>query len=95
MTKKATKAECEHMSRVAELGCVACYLISDLWGKPAEIHHVRKHTERRNHMRVLPLCEPGHHRTGPESRHGNPKEFKKQFGTDEDLLAIVNQELTE
>lgn len=35
------KAEREHLNKVAELGCVACYVQAGVWGTPGEIHHLR------------------------------------------------------
>ena len=54
-----------------------------------EIHHVKRHGKNDN-SKVYGLCPP-HHRptagiTGIPSRHGNPKEFAAEFGTDEELF---------
>ena len=98
MSKPATKAECEHMDRVAAFGCVACFVQFGTWGTPAEFHHVRKYTERRNHLKGYGLCEPGHHRNSTKekySRHGDPAYFIETYGTDEQLLEIVTEKLNQ
>lgn len=62
--KRATKAERNHMERVAERGCIIC-------AAPCEIHHITKGEGgriTRTHSRVVGLC-PAHHRTGPDSVH--------------------------
>jgi len=41
--------EKHYLKEVAELGCIVC-------GALAEIHHVRKHGEKRKHSQVIPLC---------------------------------------
>ena len=81
------KTEREYLEKVQELGCIACIKLG-YYDTPAEIHHVRKFGEKRNHFRVIPLC-PHHHRTSKESHHLNPKWFKETFGTQEDLLKEV------
>lgn len=83
---KPTKAESEHMARVAALGCCIC-------GDPAEVHHVRtKANRKRDNMRVIPLC-PEHHRTGGKgvAVHAGKKSWKTAFGlADEDVLHLVS-----
>ena len=86
-----TKAEKQHMSRVAELGCAVCRRMGYA-GTPAELHHKRAGTgagRRSSHMEVIPLC-PEHHR-GNTGIHGlGTKGFPKYWGYDEDdLLADV------
>lgn len=77
------------MSKVAALGCIACHKIgySDT---PAEIHHIRQGTERRNHFKVIPLC-PYHHRQGKNAIHQSKASFEADFGTEQELLAQVNE----
>ena len=93
MPKKPTKAEREHMNRVAELGCVACARRYFIYS-PAEIHHVRHHGKR-CHFRVLPLCFNHHSAQSPISTavHKNLAQFEKEFGTEKELLKVIEQEL--
>ena len=78
------KTEREYLEKVQELGCIACIKLG-YYDTPAEIHHVRKFGEKRNHFRVIPLC-PHHHRTSKESYHLNPLWFSDKFGTQQELL---------
>lgn len=88
----ATKAEKEHMARVAALGCLCC--LADGYGQtPAHltgIHHVRRNTERRNNSRVLPLCG-AHHQTGGHgvAVHAGEETWEARYGSQEDLLVEV------
>jgi len=91
-----TKAEKAHLSRVAALGCVACYL-QGTPGTPAEIHHPRAGRgkgQRASHMDGIPLC-PMHHRgtvhPAIPSIHLAKRAFIKRFGTEEELLQLVQQ----
>ena len=83
-----TKAEREHLNRVAELGCIICH-------QPAEIHHLRTGMgigQRNDHFNVLPLC-PTHHRTGGYGTaiHQGRKAFEQNFGSELDLLTRVEK----
>ena len=81
---KMKKREREHLQKVQDLGCIVCIRLG-YYGTPAEIHHVRRFGEKRDHMKVIPLC-PHHHRNSLESYHLNPKWFTGTFGTQEELL---------
>lgn len=81
-----TKAEKEHLNRVAELGCIICH-------QPAEIHHLRTGmgmAQRNSNFNVIPLC-PLHHRTGGYGTafHAGKKAFEQNFGSEEELLKRV------
>jgi hypothetical protein len=92
--KTPTKAEKAHMSKVASLGCQACLKIG-YEDTPCEIHHLREGAgagQRSSHYRVIGLC-PSHHRTGPDSFHGNREIFISQFGTELDLFELVNNQV--
>ena len=90
--RQRTKAEREHMDRVAKLGCVVC------GAKPVELHHLRTRSDGQNvgmgvrgdHMRVVSLCAV-HHRTGGfgVAIHGGAREFAKNFGEDSHMLELV------
>lgn len=85
--KSPTAAQRRHWGRVFEVGCMAC-LFDGRFSFP-EIHHVKDYGNN-DHSRVFGLC-PIHHRptagvTGVVNRHGNPKEFEKLYGTDNELF---------
>jgi len=91
-----TKAEKAHLSRVAALGCVACF-IQGTPGTPAEIHHPRAGRgkgQRASHMDDIPLCPPHHrgtHHPAVPSIHLAKLAFIERFGTEEKLLQLVQQ----
>lgn len=97
MAKKSkTKAEREHLGRVAALGCIACEVIG-YEGTLAECHHITSTSGlggRATHYETIPLC-PIHHRLGNtgEAVHAGVKSWEEKFGTQKELLAIVNQRL--
>ena len=81
MSKKAaTKAEREHMGRVASMGCAICKM-------PAEVHHLPTQGGQKDNMRVIPLC-PLHHRHGQAgiAIHSGRESFEKAFDTTEEKL---------
>lgn len=90
--KQATKAEKEHMSRVADLGCIIHNC-----GGPATIHHCGTGAGgRRDHMKVLPLCHYHHQGDeGIDAKHnGSPQSkraWQRKYGTEEELLAEVDR----
>lgn len=85
-----TKDEKQHLSRVAELGCIVCKRLG-YHGTPAEIHHLRagQGWGRSSNYHAIPLC-PEHHR-GKTGVHGlGTKEFPKHYGfTEQELLEEV------
>ncbi|WPH64070.1 Ref family recombination enhancement nuclease [Vibrio phage vB_VpP_1] len=87
-----TKAEKEHMEKVAALGCIACQKIG-FYGTPAEVHHIRKGQGRMraSNFKVIPLC-PWHHRIGGygEAFHAGAKIWQEKFGDELDLLEEIN-----
>ena len=91
--KRPNLAERKWMQQVADYGCVACEI--DGLTRPAEIHHIRKHTGmglRPSHSDTIPLCY-SHHRTGKISVHLGKKEFEKRYGTEQEILKKVNREI--
>ena len=83
-----TKAEKEHLNRVAELGCIICH-------QPAEIHHPRFLAgmgQKSSNYKVIPLC-PTHHRNGGYGTafHAGKKAFEQNFGTEQQLLTRVEK----
>jgi hypothetical protein len=94
---KATKA---HMSRVAELGCIAC-LIAGTPGTPPELHHPRTNAgagQRAPDNDVIPLCH-AHHRGTQHPRvpsiHLDRLNFIETFGSESELLERVRKQLAE
>jgi len=88
--KGKTKEEKEHLSAVAELGCLICQM-------PAEVHHIlegRGGGKRDNHFDVIPLC-PKHHRTGGwgVAIHAGKKTWQAKYGSERALLDEVNRRL--
>lgn len=78
-----TKAEKEHLNKIASLGCIICRM-------PCEIHHLRHGMgmgQRNSHFNAIGLC-PNHHRTGGYgvAFHAGKKAFEKKFGTEIELL---------
>tara|TARA_R110002012_G_scaffold239868_1_gene413939 strand:- start:170 stop:421 length:252 start_codon:yes stop_codon:yes gene_type:complete len=80
------------MDSVSQLGCIVCRL-QGFYGVPAEIHHIEGKTKLDTHFKVLPLCFE-HHRMGsdkePISRHPYKKRFVDAYGSEEELLQVVN-----
>lgn len=91
-----TKAEKNHLSKVASLGCIACHL-QNTPGTPAEIHHPRSGVgmgKKASHYDAIPLCCAHHRGTmHPQvpSIHMAKRAFIAQFGTEQDLLQQVRQ----
>ncbi|MER0109211.1 Ref family recombination enhancement nuclease [Aeromonas dhakensis] len=92
-----TKADKQHLSDVASLGCVACRN-AGLGPSLAEIHHVRSDAgmaQRSGHTQVLPLC-PRHHRACyPTGFHAAPRSWQVEHGSEEVLLEQVAREVAE
>ncbi len=98
--KRATKAERDHMERVAALGCIVC---REHYGgaTPAGIHHLRGHPwsgggQRASHYDVIPLCGR-HHQTGGYgvAYHAGAQAWEERFGTQGELLARVQELLAQ
>lgn len=91
----ATKAEKEHMSRVAALSCVVCRNLG-LGESPAEVHHIGNGAmgKRASNYETIPLCH-AHHRTGGYgvAVHAGRKEFERNFGTEKELLDQTRRDL--
>ena len=86
--KRATKAEREHMGRVAALNCLICRM-------PAQVHHVRGHAfGSKDNFRVIPLCDR-HHNGGEfgECVHNGTRTFEVKYMTQAEMLKMVNKEL--
>lgn len=90
--RNPTAKEKRHMEKVSQIGCIVCWNMGFM-GVPAEIHHINGKTKADAHYEVLPLCYE-HHRGGndiePISRHPYKKRFTEAYGTEEELLDMVN-----
>lgn len=89
-----TKAEKQHLNKVADLGCLVCRNMGR-FGVPAEIHHIRSGqgmSQRASHYETLPLC-PEHHRLGSYGKafHAGRKAWEANFGQERELLEQVNK----
>ncbi len=96
MSDSQTQVEANHVSRVAQLGCLVCRRL--LWGvTPAEIHHVAEGSGLRSWFSVAPLCRE-HHR-GESGLHGKWGvdgfciAYKVPGLTEYGLLVWVNEDL--
>lgn len=89
------KAEKAHVEAVVSIGCIACYIDSGMLETPAEVHHVRSGqgmAQRSSWRRILPLCSD-HHRNGMNGKtaiHRGIKTFTAKYGTEQDLLNLVD-----
>lgn len=78
-----TKAQAQHLSRLAEQPCVLCGT------KPVEIHHIlegRIKGRKSGHWTAIPLC-PDCHRGSHNGIHGNQAMLKVNKTTELELLA--------
>jgi hypothetical protein len=87
-----TAAEKAWMDRAQAHGCVVCLLQTGT-RMPAEIHHIKAGDRRMGHLFTLPLCT-AHHRGGERegafiSRHPWKARFEQAYGTELELLAIL------
>ena len=91
--RNPTANESRHMDKVSQLGCIVCYKKGFRF-VPAEIHHTEGKTKEDSHFKVLPLCYE-HHRGGrgeePISRHPWKRRFEKEYGTEKELLELVEE----
>jgi len=57
----------------------------------ANAHHLLSGGKRISHAHTIPLCDL--HHTGVEGIHTRKKWFREQFGTDDELLEITNDQV--
>ena len=90
-----TKAESQHMGRVAELGCFLCRHLG--YGPtPAQVHHLREGrgmAQRGSHWLTVPLCERHHSNASPDGIHGQRKAWKLAQLDEIDALADTIERL--
>jgi hypothetical protein len=103
MRKPPTKAESEHMARVASLGCIVTRMNYGAYAD-ADVHHMTSGGRRLGHFCTIPLT-PWYHRAAPNigmtpehmrSVYGpslaeSRREFEQWFGTELELLEEVNK----
>jgi len=103
MAKKRppNKEESERMGRLIALGCFVGQNFNLLdehkCGGRLEIHHIRRMGAKTDHKRSFCLCTH-HHQVQTPLPHGyavhkSTKLFEKKFGTQEEILEIVEQQL--
>lgn len=90
-----TAQEREWMDWIAAQGCICCRL-DGLPPRPTAVHHILRGGLRMGHMYTLPLCQPGHHMDGAQfgivSRHPWKHRFEEKYGTELELLSILQIE---
>jgi hypothetical protein len=89
--KSPTKAERDHLARVAALGCIACLNLG-YTGTPAEIHHITKGAgmgQKASHFETIPLCFHHHSAQGQDGFHKYPETWQLKHGRELDLLEQV------
>ncbi len=88
--KVATKAEREHMSKVASLGCWVCQ-------RPANVHHIRPIGlgigRRSSHYDTIPLCYD--HHQGQFSIHNCKQQFEDMYGKETNILQSVKKRVAD
>ena len=86
-----TTEEARWMAAIVQYGCIACAL--DGRSQPAAVHHILRGGRRMGHLFTLPLCDPGHHQNGQPlgmvSRHPWKARFERIYGSEMDLLAMM------
>ena len=93
-----TKAEKDHYSKLARLGCILCRQLSvrEIDDSPVEIHHIRRFGGKRSLAPAIGLCDH-HHRLGDNAVHQlGKKAFARYWSySEEDLLEKTNDLLQE
>lgn len=93
-----TKRDLARFDKLQRIGCIACRQLGVY--SQADVHHILSGGRRTGHQATIPLC-PYHHRgvgcvgaaiMGPSLANGS-KPFHERFGTQAELLAMVNKML--
>lgn len=84
----------ERFDALERFGCIACWIDRGTYA-PAEIHHLKGHQwsgmgQKADDAHTIPLC-PAHHRHGEDAYHQSPREFERRYGTQQQLLDIINE----
>lgn len=93
-----TVEEAAWMASIVSLGCIAC-ILDGVPPRATAVHHILRGGRRIGHLFTLPLCDPGHHQNGAPlglvSRHPWKARFEKLYGSEMDLLVLVQQRVLE
>lgn len=103
-TKSPTIAEQKRFGKIVDYGCLACRAEKVEQRQATEAHHLLSGGKRRGHRFSIPLCS-WHHRGIPQpgwnvattreifgpSLRLESRTFHARYGTDDELLAIVNR----
>jgi hypothetical protein len=107
-TKAATVAEQARIERIIARGCLACRTALAEQAQRTEAHHLLSGGRRRGHAFTVPLC--GWHHRGEPPPGWNTKQareafgpslrlesraFHERYGSDDELLARVNELICE
>lgn len=104
-TGKPTKAQEARFRKLYELGCICC-ILEGLPRSEAMIHHLVEGMKRLGHDFTIPVC-PWHHVGQPPaglsirqaalmmgpSLELSKRKFVATYGTEHELLAMVNQRI--
>lgn len=98
--KNLTAAEKQHYAKVAALGCYVGVHFPEArkkCGGYVNIHHALIAGEQRGNDKVIPLCTNHHVQWTPlgfgYSAHNGTESFEKKYGTQEEMLEWVLDEL--
>jgi len=84
------------MNAITEFGCVVCKKNFRVH-TPAEVHHIDGKTKPGAHLNTIPLCY-NHHRGGQDdglltSRHPHKARFEQRYGSQQELLDYVREQI--
>jgi hypothetical protein len=91
------REEREWMDSLVAHGCICCILDGQ---QPREtaVHHILRGGRRMGHLYTIPLCDPGHHQGGQSlgmvSRHPWKARFEAKYGTELELLYLVQKRIS-
>ena len=91
MSTKSIKNKKIYYEKLVSLGCICCRKMG-FQDSPTEIHHINEGRigKRADFNKTIPLCV-FHHRQGKESYHYSPKKFDAKWGTQKEILTLVNK----
>jgi len=88
-----TKAEKQRFRKIADIGCILCYMQNNP-GTDCEIHHIRRAGQRKT-APTIGLC-PVHHRFDLGIHHLGRRAWESAHSTTEEtLLELTNRLLNE
>lgn len=106
-TRPILKADRVRFEQLKQMPCIACEVMDAMFPcGPTEVHHLLSGGRRIGHQATLPLGRWHHRRVpwgsasiadmrmtfGPSLADGS-KPFHERFGSDEELLQMVNEKL--